>query len=222
MPFTTFLFDLDGTIIDSIELILRSYRHTMQLHRCNDPMPPDQTWIQGLGTPLWVQFGQITEDKAEIEAMVATYRAYNLTHHDALVKPYQGIAEEIRHLKDNGKRLGLVTSKLRDGAMRGIRIAGLDQAFDIIVGCDDVKQFKPHPEPVLKAVDELGVEKEETVFVGDSRHDMECGRAAGVKTAAVLWGPFDRSHLADLEPDYWLEKPSDLRILAADTLTPDT
>ncbi len=213
MTLSTFLFDLDGTIIDSIELILRSYRHTMQLHRSNAPMPPDDMWIQGLGTPLWTQFGQITEDKAEIEAMVQTYRTYNLAHHDALVKPYEGVVDEIRRIKRARKRLGVVTSKLRDGAMRGIRISGLDEVFDIIVGCDDVKNFKPHPDPVLKAVAALGVKGAETVFVGDSRHDMESGRGAGVKTAAVLWGPFDRADLADLEPDYWLEKPEDLRQL---------
>jgi len=210
---TTFLFDLDGTIIDSIDLILRSYRHTMTLHRSNEPLPPDEVWIKGLGTPLWTQFGEITADREEIEAMVQTYRTYNLTHHDALVKPYDGVVDEIRRLQTSGKRLGVVTSKLRDGAMRGIRISGLDQVFDIVVGCDDVKHFKPHPEPVLKAVQELGVKHEDTVFVGDSRHDMECGRAAGVKTAAVLWGPFDRPHLEDLSPDYWLEKPEDLRQL---------
>ncbi|HET9387455.1 MAG TPA: pyrophosphatase PpaX [Gemmatimonadales bacterium] len=210
---STFLFDLDGTIIDSIELILRSYRHTMELHRCNEPMPPDAMWIAGLGTPLWAQFGQITEDKEEIERMVQTYRTYNLTHHDALVKPYQGVVDEIRRMKDAGKQLGVVTSKLHDGAMRGLRISGLDEVFDIVIGCDDVTHSKPHPEPVLKAVDELGVQADETVFVGDSRHDMESGRAAKVKTAAVLWGPFDRAHLEDLRPDYWLEKPEDLRQL---------
>jgi pyrophosphatase PpaX len=213
VPPTTFLFDLDGTIIDSIELILRSYRHTMELHRCNEPAPPDDMWLAGLGTPLWAQFGQITADKEEIERMVETYRKYNLTHHDALVKPYEGVVDEIRRIKGVGLRLGVVTSKLRDGAMRGIRISGLDEAFDIVVGCDDVTHAKPHPEPVLKAVEELGVSKNETVFVGDSRHDMECGRAAGVKTAAVLWGPFDRSNLQDTAPDYWLEKPRDLRQL---------
>ena len=213
MTLSAFLFDLDGTIIDSIELILRSYRHTMQLHRGNEPQPPDDMWIKGLGTPLWAQFGEITADKEEIERMVHTYRTYNLTHHDALVKPYDGVVDEIRRLKQAHKRLGVVTSKLRDGAMRGIRISGLAEVFDIVVGCDDVKHFKPHPEPVLKAVAELGVQHAETVFVGDSRHDMECGRAAGVKTAAVLWGPFDRPHLEDLSPDYWLEKPEDLRQL---------
>lgn len=213
MALTTFLFDLDGTIIDSIELILRSYRHTMELHRCNEPLPPDDLWIKGLGTPLWAQFGQITDDKEEIERMVQTYRTYNLTHHDALVRPYEGVVEEIRRLKARQKQLGVVTSKLRDGAMRGLRISGLDEAFDVVIGCDDVSHSKPHPEPVLKAVDELGAKPAATVFVGDSRHDMESGRAAGVKTAAVLWGPFDRAYLEDLSPDYWLEKPDDLRQL---------
>src|ERR1700752_3163689 len=156
MELSTFLFDLDGTIIDSIELILRSYRHTMELHRCNETIPPDEIWIPGLGTPLWAQFGQITEDKEEIERMVQTYRTYNLTHQDALVRPYEGVVDEIRRMKDAGKHLGVVTSKLHDGAMRGLRISGLDEAFDIVIGCDDVTNAKPHPEPVLKALAERG------------------------------------------------------------------
>jgi pyrophosphatase PpaX len=213
VPLSTFLFDLDGTLIDSIDLILRSYRHTMSLHRANQPMPPDELWLKGLGTPLSVQFRQMTENETEIDAMIATYRTYNLTHHDALAKPYEGIAAEVLRLKARGKRLGLVTSKLKDGALRGIKVCGLDQAFDVVLGCDNVTNPKPHPEPVLKAIELLGVPAAETVFIGDSRFDMECGRAARVKTAAVLWGPFDRAHLADTKPDYWLEKPADLRQL---------
>ena len=129
------------------------------------------------------------------------------------MRPYEGVVDEIRRLKQAGKRLGVVTSKLRDGAMRGLRISALDDTFDIVIGCDDVTHSKPHPEPVLKAVEALGVTPAETVFVGDSRHDMEAGLAAGVKTAAVLWGPFDRAYLEDLSPDYWLAKPEDLRQL---------
>src|SRR5437667_45926 len=167
----------------------------MQLHRSDEPMPPDDMWIKGLGTTLWTQFGQITDDKEEIERMVQTYRTYNLTHHDALVKPYDGVVDEILRLKDRGKRLGLVTSKLRDGAMRGLRVSALDQAFDIVIGCDDVAHTKPHPEPVRKAVEELGVTCDETVFIGDSRHDMECGRAAGARRAPRLQ-PIQRHRLA--------------------------
>ena len=215
MSLSTFLFDLDGTLIDSIELILRSYRHTMRLHRGHEPS--DDVWMRGLGTPLWVQFRHFTEDPAEIEAMVATYRAYNLAHHDELVRPYAGVVEAVLALRDRGKTLGLVTSKMRSGALRGLRVAGLEDAFQVIVGADEVTHPKPHPEPVLKALERLGAPASGAVFVGDSRHDIECGRAAGVKTAAVLWGPFDRSHLEDLEPDYWLERPEDLTLLAPDT-----
>src|SRR2546422_730897 len=84
---------------------------------------------------------------------------------------------------------------------------------DEVGGGAHYSPYKPPPGPVLKGVQELGVPREDGVFGGASRHDMECGRAAGVKTAAVLWGPFDRPHLEDLSPDYWLEKPGDLRQL---------
>ena len=215
MSLSTFLFDLDGTLIDSIELILRSYRHTMRVHRGHEPA--DDVWMKGLGTPLWVQFRLFTEDPAEIEAMVATYRAYNLAHHDDLVRPYDGVVDAVRALRDRGKTLGLVTSKMRSGAVRGLRVAGLEDAFTVIVGADEVTHPKPHPEPVLTALERLGALAAGAVFIGDSRHDVECGRAAGVKTAAALWGPFDRSHLEDLQPDYWLETPADLTLLASDT-----
>lgn len=214
MPLTTFLFDLDGTLIDSIELILRSYRHTIRAHQGRQLA--DDVWMSGLGTPLWVQFRQFTDDPAEIDAMVATYRAYNLAHHDELVRPYDGVVDAVRALARRGKTLALVTSKLRSGAIRGLRVAGLDDAFTVIVGADDVTHPKPHPEPVLTALERLGTGAAEAVFIGDSRHDMACGRAAGVKTAAALWGPFDRTDLEDSAPDYWLERPEDLSLLTPD------
>ena len=217
MQLSTFLFDLDGTLIDSVELILRSYRHTLRTHR--GTVPPDELWLKGLGTPIRVQLRQWSEDPVEIEQMAATYSVYNLEHHDALVRPYDGIVAAVNDLKEEGKRLGLVTSKVRSGAARGLKVAGLEPAFDVIVGADDVQNPKPHPEPVLVALERLGTEPGEAVFIGDSRHDLESGRAAGVKTAAALWGPFDRSHLADLEPDFWLEHPDDIRALH---LTPNT
>jgi pyrophosphatase PpaX len=208
VPLSTFLFDLDGTLIDSIELILRSYRHTLQVHRGIEP--PDEEWMAGLGTPLWVQFRRWTEDEAEVRAMVETYRDYNLSHHDALVRAYDGVVDQVRALRGGGKTLGLVTSKLRSGALRGLRLVGIEDEFAVVVGSDEVTHPKPHPEPVLMALERLDRPAAETVFIGDSRHDIESGRAAGVKTAAVLWGPFDRRHLQDLEPDYWLETPADL------------
>lgn len=201
----TFLFDLDGTLIDSVELILASYRHTMVTHR--GETPGDDVWLKGLGTPLWAQFREFTDDDAEIQAMIATYRAYNLAHHDAMVRAYPGIPDAVQGLATRGVRLGIVSSKLHSGVARGLTLVGLEMHFPVVVGADDLKEHKPHPAPVLRALDLLDADPGRTVFIGDSPHDMAAGRAAGVRTAAVLWGPFPRALLEAQAPDYWLDTP---------------
>jgi pyrophosphatase PpaX len=205
---TAFLFDLDGTLIDSIDLIIRSYRHTLKVHRGFEP--PDELWMRGVGQPLRVQFRAFTDDEKEIEEMIATYREFNFAHHDDLVRAYPGIVPEVKRLRAAGHRMGVVTSKMRAGAMRGLRLAGIEDDFEVVVGADDVPNPKPHPEPVLEALKRLNVEPAHAAFVGDSRFDIESGHAAGVRAAAALWGPFGRADLDAFKPDHWLEKPADL------------
>ena len=202
------LFDLDGTLIDSVRLILDSYHHTLEVHG----LPPrsDAHWLAGLGTPLRVQFREWSDDPERLNAMVLTYREYNFRHHDFRIAPYPGVVDMMRQLRAQGVRTGLVTSKNREGAWRGLRVAALDETVDIVIGADDVQEPKPHPEPVEMALRALHATREEAVFVGDSVHDMASGRAAGVATAAVLWGPFTRADLEGTTPDHWLERPSDL------------
>ncbi len=214
---TTVLFDLDGTIIDSVRLIIDSYHHTLRTHGL--PARTDEEWLAGIGTPLRIQFADWAEHPG-IEQMIQTYREFNLTHHDSRVLAYPGVADMVLAIRAAGFRTGMVTSKNRSGAERGLRIAGLEGTMDVLVGADDVENPKPHPEPVFKALDHLGVSAAETIYVGDSVHDMQAGRAAGVRTAAVLWGPFARSHLEPSEPDFWLEQPGDLLTLARE-LAPD-
>ncbi len=210
----TYLFDLDGTLIDSIHLILESYRHTLRTHRGSSP--PDTFWLKGLGKPLREQLGEITQDPDEIDAMVETYRDFNLRHHDSLVRPFPGIRAVVSDLKKRyGARLGIVTSKASKGLERGLFIGGLDDLFEVRVAADNVSNHKPAPEPVLRALELLDVTAEGAVFVGDSPHDMAAGSAAGVLTAAVLWGPFGRSDLEPHRPDFWLDHPSDIGKLAA-------
>lgn len=212
MPrFDTILYDLDGTLIDSVRLILDSYHHTLRVH--GFPPRSDSHWLAGLGTPLRQQFSDWAGDESVLEEMVGTYREYNLKHHDDVVRPYPGVVEVVLSIREAGCRTALVTSKNRYGAGRGLSLAGLESTFDILVCADDVDNPKPHPEPVERALDELGASAERTLFVGDSIHDMESGRAAGVATAAVLWGPFGRVDLEHSTPDHWLESPDELRQL---------
>jgi pyrophosphatase PpaX len=204
----TVLFDLDGTLIDSTRLILDSYHHTLAAHGI--PPRTDDHWLRGVGTPLNVQFAEWREDLGKLEAMVATYREYNLAHHDRMVTVYPGVVAAIEAIRAAGRRTGLVTSKNRQGALRGLTLVRLEAMMDVLVCADEVTNPKPHPEPVEKAVTLLGADAGTTVYVGDSIHDMVSGRAAGVRTAAALWGPFGREHLELASPDYWLETPADL------------
>jgi pyrophosphatase PpaX len=215
----TVLFDLDGTLIDSVRLILDSYHHTLATHG----LPPrtDEEWLAGVGTPLTAQFAAWRDDPETLQALIATYREYNLTHHDRMVTVYPGVVDVVRVLKDDGITTGLVTSKNRAGAVRGLTLARLEAMMDVLVCADEVENPKPHPEPVEKAVRLLGADPRATVYVGDSVHDMLAGRAAEVRTAAVLWGPFGRSHLEGAQPDYWLQRPNELLTLVREsTMSP--
>ncbi len=209
----TMLFDLDGTLIDSVRLILDSYHHALARHG----LPPrtDDEWLRGVGTPLTVQLAEWGNDPATLAALIATYREYNLEHHDRMVTVYPGVVDAVRIIRDAGVATGLVTSKNRLGALRGLTLARLEEMMDVLVCADEVTNPKPHPEPVEKAIALLGADPDTTVYVGDSIHDMHSGRAAGVRTAAVLWGPFGRTHLEGARPDYWLERPEELVALVA-------
>lgn len=210
--FRTFLFDLDGTLIDSIPLIMASFRHTMRTHLGN--VPDDAAWRAGFGTPLRPQLRKFARDDEHAARMVETYRAYTDTHHDRLLKSYGGIDGALGTLRGAGAQLAVVTSKTRALAWRGLRGCGLDEYFGVLIGADDVSQHKPHPAPVLAALDRLSANQADTVFIGDSPHDIEAGRAAGVRTAAALWGPFPRETLAQALPHHWLAAPACIASLA--------
>jgi pyrophosphatase PpaX len=205
---TTILFDLDGTLIDSVRLILDSYHHTLATHG----LPPrsDADWLRGVGTPLRAQLSDWAHDPGQLEALIETYREYNIANHDRMVRAYEGVVEVIGTIRRRGLQTGLVTSKNRQGALRGLRLIGLEDAMDVLVCADEVVNPKPHREPVDRALALLGAQPARTVYVGDSIHDMHSGRSAGVRTAAVLWGPFSRAELEGAEPDLWLERPEDL------------
>jgi len=209
MPqFDACLYDLDGTLIDSIGLIFTTYRHTLMRHR--GTAPSDDVWLHGLGTTLREQLRPFAQDSDELEAMVATYRDFNFAHHDAMIRPFPGTRSAVTSLKERGVKLGIVTSKMQYGLQRGLRVCGLDDLFTVLVAADNVDKHKPDPAPVLLAMEQIGVVPGQTLFVGDSPHDVVAGNAAGVTTAAALWGPFPRSDLELAAPDHWLEQPSDI------------
>ena len=212
-PAHAVLFDLDGTLIDSIDLIVNSARHAFE--KCGHPMPTREEWIADLGLPLRTMFGRFIADESMMEQLVAGYREYQLANHDRLVRPYEEVASTLEALHGRGYELAVVTSKSEPLAKRGLAHVGLEGFFDVIVGLESCTRHKPDPEPVRTALDRLGIGPEAAAFVGDSPHDMVAGREAGVTTVAALWGPFSRAQLAGSEPDYYIERMSALLPIVA-------
>jgi pyrophosphatase PpaX len=204
------LFDLDGTLADTVELILRCYRHTMQVHL--GAPPPDARWLSGIGTPLTDQLQGFARDAEEALAMASTYSTFQKTIHDQMVAPFPGAVELVVALRARGVAVGVVTSKRREVATRTLARCGFAEAYEVLVCADDVSRGKPDPEPVLLALDRLGLSGAagRSLFVGDSPHDLKAGRAAGTRTAAALWGPFAHDVLRAEGADFYVGEPTEV------------
>lgn len=184
MRYPTVLFDLDGTLIDSGEIILSSFRHATQTVLAREI--PDEVLAAAVGgSNIYEQMRAFDEERAE--ELVRVYREHNEPLHDDLVA-FEGIERVLDRLRAEGRQLGIVTAKRRKTVDLAFAILPLERYFDSVVTSEQTEHHKPHPEPVLTALDRLGSTPEEAAFVGDSPFDMGAGKAAGVFTVAVSWG----------------------------------
>jgi pyrophosphatase PpaX len=196
------LFDLDGTLVDSIALLLASMRHTFQ---GRNRQPSDSEWIEGLGTPLPKQLTPYVESDEDRERLVNRYRTFQLENHDRLMARYEGVIDTLALLYQRGHPMAVVTSKGNAMMDRGLKFIGANDYIEVAIGYDSVHIHKPDPYPVKAALEKLDYETHEAVFVGDSPHDIDSGNAAGVITIAALWGPFTRSALETHHPSHFLD-----------------
>jgi pyrophosphatase PpaX len=215
-------FDLDGTLIDTTELILYCFNHSWNTI-CGHTHPPE-VFVATMGIPLknamhrllgatdGMKAEQIGELRTAslVESLVREYRSCNAANHDCLARPFPGMELVVGKLRDRGYALGVVTSKGREFAQRGLRLCGLWGFVDVFVSMEDTSHHKPHPEPLLLALERLQIAPQHAVYVGDSRHDMQAGRAAGMRTVAALWGPVPRSELELEKPDVLACRPEEL------------
>jgi pyrophosphatase PpaX len=202
------LFDLDGTLIDSIELILSSAHHAFEGHEGR--IPTDDEWRAEIGRPLVDAFRGFVAEEADVQRLMARYRAHQLANHDRLVRAYDGVVPVIRQLAAEGHAMALVTSKPDWLAQRGLEHVGLDDVISIVVGCDSCTRHKPHPEPVQRALALLNAPPSNAIFVGDSPHDVASGRAAGVYTIGVTWGAFSREQMLGSGADLVIHEIAEL------------
>jgi pyrophosphatase PpaX len=180
----TMLFDLDGTIIDTNELIIRSFIEALQ------GVTPEgfgrEHIIPSMGQPLTDQM-KLFSGLEDVTHLVAAYREVNLRLHDEYVKAFDYVNEVIEKLHGQGIQIGVVTTKMRLTTERGLKYTGLFDYIDAIVTIDDVVNPKPHAEPVSKAIKLLGADPSSTIMVGDSIVDIQSAIAAGAIAVGVAW-----------------------------------
>lgn len=193
------LFDFDGTLVDTTDLIYQSMRHATgevlgrEISR--------DVLMANVGQPLPRQMELLSAEHAE--ALLDSYRLHNEENHDALIREFPGVEESLARLKAAGVRVGVVTSKRRfsvDMALK--KFPGLGDVVDQWVTMEDTTEHKPRPEPLLKGLEMLGnVPREQAAYVGDSPFDVTAAKAAGVESVAVSWGAFSEDALRAAEPD---------------------
>jgi pyrophosphatase PpaX len=204
------LFDLDGTVLDSHGLILASWRHVRDTFGLTGD---DAAFQAEIGRPLVSIFERWATDAAHRDALVAAYREHNDRVHDAMVVAFPGIAALLGALAAQGVALAVVTSKSRSFALRGLRVGGLSDRFGTIVAADDTVLHKPHPEPVHRALDAVGVSASRALMVGDAAYDILAGHAAGTDTAGVTWGGSTAAQLRAAGADHLVSTPAELAAL---------
>ncbi|MCM3639361.1 pyrophosphatase PpaX [Sporosarcina luteola] len=208
---TTLLFDFDGTLLDTNELIIQTFQTVLNAHY---PGRYDREDILPfLGPTLKETFESI--DPENSVQLIAEYRTWNLANHDAFASEFDGVSETLRQLKSSGFKMAIVSTKRNNMIMKGLRLMEAEDLFDTVIGLDDVEHAKPHPEPLLLAMERLNSIPAETLMIGDNVHDILGGKNAGVRTAGVAWSAKGEKFIREQEPDFVLQHISDLLKITA-------
>ena len=203
------IFDLDGTLIDTVELIRVSFRHATKT--VLGEALPDEITMANVGQPLTTQFQDMAPGHAT--ELLKAYREFNRAHHDEIARAYPWTIETLAELERRGVPMGIVTSKGTESATRGIEHFGLARFMSAIVTADDVLLHKPDPHPLCVAAERMGVELGYCIYLGDSPHDVQAALSGGAVAVAALWGAFSASDVLAPGPAFALGSITELPAL---------
>lgn len=207
MKYKTLLFDLDGTIIDTNELIINSFIYTLENYYPGKYTREDI--IPHMGRPLIDQIKHFGEEEL-VEEMIEMYREHNIRTHDDMIREFPYVKEVLTELHQLGASLGVVTTKMDVTTKMGLELFGLDKLMSTIVTYGDTELHKPAPEPILLAMERLNADPETTLMVGDSQYDIEAAQNAGITSIGVSWSVKGEEFLMAYNPDYIIRDMRDL------------
>ena len=208
LKYQAIIFDLDGTLSDSVPMILKSSESVHQ--RMGLPWQAEEV-SAFIGRPLTETAAAFAPGREE--EYLAYFREYNLLYMPKMIRPFPGILSLLTKLQERDVRLGIVTSRHQWGADWSVELLGIRDYFDCIIGVEATERHKPDPEPALLALEKLAVSAGEAIFIGDAPVDIACGKSAGMRTIAVGWGVSSPERLMAAEPDYLAATTADLQRL---------
>ena len=201
------LFDVDGTLLNTAEFVYQAFVHTFQTHGLPGRSTDEIAAV--MGKPLEEMYrhfsASASEDVSEICETHRSFQAENLH----LSVPFANTQETLRRLKDAGVKIAAVTTRSRRTSIKTLEMSCIIDYFDAIISGEDVNYPKPHPEPLFKALQQLEVEPEKAVMIGDTEADILAGKNAKVMTIGVSYG-FHGSHIAGSKPDFIVEDIVDI------------
>ncbi|MGL4949508.1 MAG: pyrophosphatase PpaX, partial [Anaeroplasmataceae bacterium] len=195
----TIIFDLDGTLLNTQELITRSFVYTFD-HFMKDKVLTDEELESFFGPSLKTTFSRYEEDEEKVDEMLKYYREFNLEQHDNLVKGFPKLVETIKRLHKKKYKLAIVSNKRKDAILQGLELFDIKKYFSVIIGDDDVENEKPNPEGILKALSMIDDPKN-PIYVGDTPNDILAAKNANIKSCAVAYSS-RIEEMEELEPDF--------------------
>ncbi len=192
------IFDVDGMLLDTREFIFQAYEHTLAEH--GHDVPDRSIIARQIGRSLPDCYEAFAPD-GELVTLCDTHHIFQSTKLD-LISPYNGLTEMLDTLKEAGIKLGAFSSR-KGNLIPSLENAGILHYFGVVVQGDEVKQHKPHPEGLLKALKVLGTKPEKAAMLGDAAVDVEAGKAGGVAiTVGITHGFGTQEELTAAAPDY--------------------
>lgn len=212
--FDLYLFDLDGTLVDTRRDIADTVNYVLQLH--SRPAADFATIISWVGDGLDDMMMRAFKAEAweSVDELVNEFSSHYMDHCTDFSYIYQGCPETLTSLQKQGAHLSVLTNKPQDLSLEILRSLGILQYFDHVVGPSDADLRKPNPTNLLSLVRDIGTSKGRTLMVGDSRNDILVARSAGVASCGCTFGYIGRNALLELKPTYLIDTWPELLALA--------